>query len=90
MREVAVIKKVGSQWCIFSEKTGKRLGCYSSKKKAQERLAQIEYFKHTRSGTYECYCNECGYEFTTYKPCWVTRCPICGDDDIEEIRGEIY
>lgn len=44
-RSSAVIKKQGNQWCVFS-KTGKNLGCFSTKKKAQERLGQIEFFKN--------------------------------------------
>ena len=40
----ATIRKVGSEWCIFSEK-GKNLGCFSSRKKALDRLAEIEFFK---------------------------------------------
>jgi len=40
----AVIRKVGSQWCVFS-KSGKNLGCFSSRKKAIDRLRQIEFFK---------------------------------------------
>lgn len=40
----AVIRKVGSQWCVFS-KSGKNLGCFSSRKKALDRLRQIEFFK---------------------------------------------
>ncbi len=39
------IKKVGSEYVIFSEK-GKRLGRYKSKDQARKRLQQIEYFKH--------------------------------------------
>lgn len=41
----AVIRKKGSQWCIFS-KSGKKLGCYPTRKQAEERLSQIERFKH--------------------------------------------
>jgi hypothetical protein len=43
------IKKVGSEYVIFSEK-GKRLGRYKSKDQARKRLQQIEYFKHQDSG----------------------------------------
>jgi len=41
----AVVRKVGTQYCVFS-KSGKKLGCYPTKKKAQDRLRQIEFFKH--------------------------------------------
>ncbi len=45
---MAVIRKDGSSskpYCIYS-KTGRKLGCYQTKKQAEERLAQIEKFKH--------------------------------------------
>jgi len=32
-------------WCVYSEK-GKLLGSYKTKKEAEKRLRQIEYFKH--------------------------------------------
>lgn len=38
------VKKVGNQWCVFSHQTGKNFGCYSSKDKAEKRLAQIHTF----------------------------------------------
>lgn len=44
----AVIRKDGDSdkpYCIYS-KTGKNLGCYKTKKAAQERLKEIEMFKH--------------------------------------------
>ena len=43
----AVIRKVGSQYCVFS-KTGKRLGCFPSREQALKRLRQIEFFKHQK------------------------------------------
>lgn len=43
-----MIKKSGSTYKVVS-KTGKNLGSgYKSKQEAQERLAQVEYFKHKR------------------------------------------
>lgn len=48
----AVIRKDGTAskpYCIYSE-TGKGLGCYPSKKAAQDRLKEIEMFKHMKSG----------------------------------------
>lgn len=45
----AVIRKKGNEYCIYS-KTGKGLGCYPSKKQAQDRLDQIEMHKHMKSG----------------------------------------
>jgi len=46
----AVIRKDGPDskpFCIYS-KTGKKLGCYSSRKQAEDRLKQIEQFKHMK------------------------------------------
>ena len=41
-----VLREEGGQWYVYSE-TGKKLGGpYSNKKKARNRLRQIEYFKH--------------------------------------------
>ena len=46
------IRKVGSKWCLYSKsKTNgkrKKLGCYSSKKGAQDREKQVNYFKHAK------------------------------------------
>lgn len=39
----AVVRKQGSQWCVFS-KSGKNLGCFSTRKDALKRLRQIEFF----------------------------------------------
>lgn len=47
-RTRAFIRKDGPKskpWCVYS-KSGRNLGCFNSKKKAQERLRQIEFFKH--------------------------------------------
>lgn len=41
----AVVKKEGSQYCIFS-KSGKKLECFPTKKEASDRLRQIEFFKN--------------------------------------------
>lgn len=41
----SVVRKVGNEYCVFS-KDGKNLGCYDAKKDADERLKQIEMFKH--------------------------------------------
>lgn len=43
-KTVAVIRKIGDQYCVFS-KDGKNLGCSDSKKGAQKRLQQVEFFK---------------------------------------------
>lgn len=45
----AIIRKDGPKstpFCIYSKKTGKKLECFPSRKQAQERLAQIEFFKN--------------------------------------------
>jgi len=47
-----VIRKVGKKkWCLYSKKKGKdgerkRLGCYSSRKAAEKREKQVNYFKN--------------------------------------------
>jgi hypothetical protein len=50
MKATAVIRKYGSKskpYCIYS-KSGKKLGCYPTRKQAEKRLAQIEMFKHMK------------------------------------------
>ena len=42
---VEKIVKKGSQWQVQSEK-GKNMGTYDTKQEAEERLRQVEYFKH--------------------------------------------
>ena len=47
----AVIRKDGPKskpYCVYSEKTGRKFGCYPSRKQAEERLAQLEKFKHMK------------------------------------------
>jgi hypothetical protein len=45
-----VIKKVKGGYKVLSEK-GKNLGGpYKSKKEAEKRLKQVEYFKHNKGG----------------------------------------
>lgn len=45
------IRKVGEKkWCLYSKKKGKdgnrkKLGCYSSRKAAEKREKQVNYFK---------------------------------------------
>ena len=34
-------------WCVYSEK-GRLMGRYKTKKEAEKRLRQIEYFKHKK------------------------------------------
>ncbi len=47
----AVIRKDGSKskpYCVYSEKTGRKFGCYSSRKQAEKRISQLEKFKHMK------------------------------------------
>lgn len=41
-----MIRKIGTQYRVLSEKTHRNLGTYPSKKQAQARLKQVEFFKH--------------------------------------------
>ncbi len=44
----AVIRKDGTKskpYCIYSKK-GKKLGCHATRKQAEKRLGQIEFFKN--------------------------------------------
>ncbi len=43
-----MIVKKGSKWCVVSEKSGRSLGCYKTKKEALHRLRQVEFFKHLK------------------------------------------
>lgn len=94
-KELAYIRKVGSEYCVFS-KSGKRMGCYKSRPAAEKRLKQIEMFKHMKSGDDSfdetagslCYCSACGREFYSTKRCDQSVCPFCGEqDDIYELTG---
>ena len=40
------IRKQGDKYVIYSKKGDKKLGTYDSRKAAEKRLGQIEYFKH--------------------------------------------
>lgn len=42
------IRKKGSQYCLYSKKSNKNLGCYSSKEGAKKRERQVQYFKHAK------------------------------------------
>ncbi len=44
-----MIKKEGSQYCVFSHDGTKKFGCFPTKELAVKRLRQIEYFKHAKS-----------------------------------------
>lgn len=47
-KAIARIVKKGNQWCVVSEDGSKNLGCSKTKKGAQDRLQQVEYFKHVK------------------------------------------
>ena len=40
------IRKQGDKYVIYSKDGSKKLGTYTSRKAAEKRLGQIEYFKH--------------------------------------------
>ena len=44
-----MIKKIDSKYVVLSETTGRKMGTYSTKKEAQKRLRQVEFFKHLKS-----------------------------------------
>lgn len=43
-----VIRKKSGKYCLFSKKTKRNLGCYSSKAGAMKRERQVQYFKHLK------------------------------------------
>jgi hypothetical protein len=45
-KAIAIIRKVGNQYCVFSEDGTHNLGCSDSREGAVKRLQQVEYFKH--------------------------------------------
>jgi hypothetical protein len=45
-----MIKKIGSKYVVLSETSGRKFGSYATKKEAQRRLKQVEFFKHLKSG----------------------------------------
>ena len=44
-----MIRKRGGKYVVLSEKTGRSFGSYKTKGEAQERLKQVEFFKHLKS-----------------------------------------
>lgn len=42
------IRKKGSKFCLYSKKSNKNLGCYTSRKGAEEREREVQYFKHAK------------------------------------------
>jgi len=41
-----MIRQVGGEWCVYSHDGSRKFGCYSSEQAAEERLREIENFKH--------------------------------------------
>ncbi|MBI2650222.1 hypothetical protein HYX04_02820 [Candidatus Woesearchaeota archaeon] len=41
-----MIKKIKGKYVVLSEHTGRKFGTYNTKKEAEKRLRQIEFFKH--------------------------------------------
>lgn len=39
-----MIRRKGSRFCVYSHRTGRKFGCYGSRKKARRRLAQMKRF----------------------------------------------
>jgi len=44
-----MIRKIKNQYVVLSEKTGRSFGKYKTKKEAEKRLKQIEFFKHVKA-----------------------------------------
>ena len=44
-----MIKKIKGKYVVMSEHTGRKFGTYDTKKEAEKRLRQIEFFKHLKS-----------------------------------------
>lgn len=50
-KTIAIIRKDGPKsrpYCVYSETTERKFGCYPSRKQAEKRLKQIEKFKHIK------------------------------------------
>ena len=45
--------KKGSKFCLKSKKSVKNLGCYDSRKGAEKREKQVQYFKHMKENLLE-------------------------------------
>ena len=44
-----MIKKIKGKYVVLSETTGRKFGTYKTKKEAEKRLKQIEFFKHLKA-----------------------------------------
>ena len=45
-----MIKKRGRKYVVMSEKTGRSFGTYDTRAEAEQRLRQVEFFKHAKGG----------------------------------------
>ena len=45
-----MIRKVGGKYQLKAKSTGQNLGTFKTKKEAQEREREIQYFKHKKKG----------------------------------------
>ena len=44
-----MIKKIGGRYVVLSESTGRHFGTYATRAEAEQRLRQIEIFKHLKT-----------------------------------------
>ena len=44
-----MIKKIKGKYVVLSETTSRKFGTYKTKKEAEKRLKQIEFFKHLKA-----------------------------------------
>ena len=44
-----MIKKIKGKYVVMSEHTGRKFGTYNTKKEAEKRLRQVEFFKHLKA-----------------------------------------
>ena len=54
IEKVSIIKKTRGkkEWCVYSKKTNRNMGCFDSIKGAKKRLSEIEFFKHKKGQTW--------------------------------------
>jgi hypothetical protein len=46
-----MIRKIKGKYVVLSETTGRKFGTYNTRKEAEKRLKQVEFFKHVKSGS---------------------------------------
>ena len=47
--KINMIKKIKGRYTVMSETTGRKFGTYKTKKEAEKRLRQMEFFKHLKA-----------------------------------------